>query len=382
MKIYHFTAIVLILTFFSCNNKENPANKDLSLSSLCISDITEQISINLDMMFDSIYFLPLESNEKIVLNNSNDLLINDNHLVYIDGTSVLLFDNQGKFQKKILTRGRGPKEFISIRSPRLTDNGIYYSDGQYRNRICFYEFETESLNFISHDEGHISNLVVDANRMLHFILCSPIINDHFEAILYTQNTDGKVIRKHNFGQISKSQGILSFHRFFNRNNKTFVSSPRIDTIWEITDSTLFQIWTTDIGEPSNLDLNTQTYYNAELIEFSQSNLLFFLQQFDKNGKKNIGGNRELIFVNRKTHEVGKVSNFTIDDFKLSKDFVKIHTLSSNHMIIEINAYKFIEEINSQNISPSGKYSKKLLDLKKSMQEEDNSLLLVGKISDN
>lgn len=360
-----------------------PDVKNLALSTISISDVHEQISINLDEMFDSIYFIPLQTNEKVVLReNRNTILINRNVLIIIDGHSAMLFDKQGRFIRKILTWGRGPKEFNSIRSPRLTNYGIYYNDGQYRDRICFYEFESDSLKFIPHTEGHISNFVIDNNKVLHYLWCGPFFKDHFEAILFSQNMDGIILREKHFGKVHKSEGVLGFHKFYYRNNKIFLSTPRVDTIWEIKDSALIHVWTTDIGDPSKPEINTQTYYNAELIEFSDANILFNLQQFKKVGKRNTGGKRELIYAIRDTHKVGIVSSFVLDDFSISPEFIRIHSQSTSHIVFEMSAYKFIDEFNKQKLSDTGKYSKFLFDLKQSMHENDNSLLIVGVISDN
>lgn len=113
------------LLLYSCrsNQAEQLPVKGDALKGLNISEVKDQIALNLDDLFDSILFIPLETNKQVVLNGyRSEVLINDDYIVVIEETAVILFDKQGQFVKKILTRGRGPKEFNSLRNIHSQSN--------------------------------------------------------------------------------------------------------------------------------------------------------------------------------------------------------------------------------------------------------------------
>jgi len=86
---------------------------DIDLNPFLKEDVLE-----IGRMLKSIRFLPLETTDKCLISEIGDILITESNVYISDtykGGSLLIFDKNGKFLKRI-TRGQGPEEVLELKS--------------------------------------------------------------------------------------------------------------------------------------------------------------------------------------------------------------------------------------------------------------------------
>ena len=109
---------------------------DLGLGQVEVSDSYYEV-------IDSIYIIPLETNDSILIGSISAVLQYGDTLIVVDGQkaqTILAFDLDGNFLYKIGSRGKGRGEYGSINDVKLIDSLIYVSDWSKRSLLCFSVF--------------------------------------------------------------------------------------------------------------------------------------------------------------------------------------------------------------------------------------------------
>lgn len=111
MRYKNFTCFLIGICLWAC--------------SLSIKDKEEKIvdlenwvekSICFSSFVDSITYIPLETKEECLIGKIRDVILSDSIVFVLNGeqSEVLLFDNQGKYLRKISHVGNGPGEYTVI----------------------------------------------------------------------------------------------------------------------------------------------------------------------------------------------------------------------------------------------------------------------------
>jgi DNA-binding beta-propeller fold protein YncE len=319
-----FLNITLIVFLLSCS-KQNGENKDRysaeqvaslkidstkiirvqtdSIIKIDLNPFLKKNDVNFSEMIKNITFTPLETTDASLVSEINDILVTDSNIYVRDsyqGGSVLIFDKEGKYLKRI-ERGQGPEEILSL-------NGIAFDDDQQELVVCHYNF----LSFFT-SEGKFkrrekiplspSYFTVIPGGYLFYSLHGAD-NRHLGSLIEQQIfiTD-KQFRLKSTGfpyQYSKENHYESdrYINLFDKNiNFTFKFT---DTIYQyINDSTVKAKYTIDISDkkiPSQIikELSSNDFFR----EAEQNDYYFF------SGK----------YVENKTHDFFILDNFYIKDY--------------------------------------------------------------------
>ena len=122
MKLIHFVSVsLLIFLGISCKSYKEVEKKD-SAFYVDVESINSTIDLRLSDIAEDLKLIPLETNEASIIGNCN-YFINESYILAIDGIEgIYKFYADGKFKKKLLNVGRGPKEIpmlLKLESPPL-----------------------------------------------------------------------------------------------------------------------------------------------------------------------------------------------------------------------------------------------------------------------
>ncbi len=137
-----FSFLILIIIGISCKTKSESVNFKETIT-ININD--EPIKKTSDI-FEKITYLPLETNDNVLIGNIGLIKKNNNtYLVYDESSELLfLYDSKGKYINKIDNKGKGPGEFIEISDFDIIKNKVVLLVN--RHKLIKYNLNGEFLN--------------------------------------------------------------------------------------------------------------------------------------------------------------------------------------------------------------------------------------------
>lgn len=96
--------------------------------------VEKERHMKLSSIVDSIYYIPLETQDDYLIGNIDKLIVTDKTFYVLDkniSTATYCFNSEGKFIRKIGNRGASDKEYISITDINLYNGDIYIWDAHF-----------------------------------------------------------------------------------------------------------------------------------------------------------------------------------------------------------------------------------------------------------
>jgi hypothetical protein len=194
-----------------------------SIATIDLNPFLKISTLDLGALIESIRFIPLETTEESLISEINNILVTDSNIYIMDtylGGSVLIFDNAGKFIKRI-QRGQGPAEILNLKDIDFDKKNqelvvyhykilsFYTPEGEYkrRERIPFnaFNFSVTPDGYLFRAENGVDNrhlgysenyqlLMTDKNFKLKSVGIPYIYSKELDyGILdYTQTTDKNI----------------------------------------------------------------------------------------------------------------------------------------------------------------------------------------------
>ena len=99
---------------------------------------------------DSISFLKLQTTDKSIIGQIDDILFMDSTIVIVDkriAQAVFLFDYNGRYKTKLSHMGNGPKEYLNLTYVfKMSDSVVAIQDRKKRKVMCFNANDGSFLN--------------------------------------------------------------------------------------------------------------------------------------------------------------------------------------------------------------------------------------------
>jgi hypothetical protein len=255
-------ALILILSFLSCNQHESKQsirkidfNGNLNRTKeLILSDIATDIT-----------YIKLESNINCYISDIKGYFIGNNYIGIQDKQldRLLLFDINGKFIRRIGTKGKGPNEYVSIVSFDIDKNEEFVYIYTWDNYIKKYSISGElvnllKLNFIQSKITYIDN----GEFLLTFPYPASLrFNNYTFGIM---NFEGKILKRMLYRNISGAnpQQTLEHPYVYEYLDTLCFWEKYCDTIYSVTkDKNLVPRWVLDEPKEAN---SLATQKNVEL----------------------------------------------------------------------------------------------------------------------
>jgi len=288
-------------------------------------------------MYKSVKTILLETNESCLIGFIKKMRVYDPYIIILDSyvaKSVLIFDMNGRFIRKIGNVGPGPGEYTRPFDFTVDKEGnaIYVIDG-HLSRINKYDLNTgRFIHSINYEKDVRSfnieyvggKLFADAYFSKH--------SDNNYLIRIIEEPSGKIAGNFlNVKEYGKGISNTSFIRdnvFYPRENSRNVVfvQPLMDQIIELSSesvSSLFEIKSKDAITPEIIKTAMEKNQYQYMMNLMQYNKYFHISGFIEHGNRIIfdyqkGNKFKLILYNKQTHEVGVFQNKWNDLFFLNK----------------------------------------------------------------
>ena len=386
MKIVLLLSALVILT--QCQTKQEGShatyvnvngNKMIDCN---ISDVTDTVDFPLSRIIAKCEMIQLETIKESLFKSVYHVGISDNFIaIHSRGQMpIKLFNRQGKFIRDIGTIGRGPGEFTSLYGIQLDEqaNKLYLTPFAHAQKLIVYSLDNENLPDIPLVYKQ-TKCCAYVNGDIVTVLSMPFKIKDVEPIPIAcqQTTDGKLIQK------IKTPEHLAINPFnekgqFGGFNSELSSSHNAGA---------FDIYTFTWG---NKGYDTLYHYDVKANRLVPKYVASFT------GKKHGSWTYEWksyyytwlfgdkykgakVIVDKKTLKSAffNVINDFYGDIELKKFF-----MSNNGMFIgAMSAFELIKAFDEalKNGDLSNKERKKIETLRKSLHEDDNEILFVGKM---
>jgi len=134
-KTFISIAILLVLTT-SCKKQQTSVSHD----TVSIELGKNPSFISADSVFSDVEYVVLETTDESIFYDINKIELYNDRFYLLDGKqdAILVFDRNGKFEKKLLRKGQGPGEYVSLDDFFIKD-GFLYGLASANRKIFVYD---------------------------------------------------------------------------------------------------------------------------------------------------------------------------------------------------------------------------------------------------
>lgn len=205
--VFPLLLVSVVLFLFGCNSKFR-GNESFERSS--------KESLDLSLLIDttSVKTIKLETTDQCLISSVKQIFLTDNHLFVLNSTpsEIFMFDKNGKFVRKIGSRGRGAGEYLNIENFYIDEcrNEVIVYDSEYCKAFV-YGYNGNFMYTISNKNqpfGHIARL----NDSLYCLSNgSNFIDIESNPAVLILNQNGELVKTfHPRIEIEKKPNIIPF----------------------------------------------------------------------------------------------------------------------------------------------------------------------------
>ena len=174
LKVAKSVCITIFLIVYSCQTGQNISGQ-LDGKYFIDLDMSEQLEIRTSDIFKYVKTIILETSDECIIGRVSEMQIFDMKIYILDriGRSLLVFDMEGRFIRRIGRLGRGPGEYASILDFTIdtANKRIFISDGR---RI--HKYTVDGL--------HIKSVQIEGSIWFSYI-------QYFDGIIFAANRNPK-----------------------------------------------------------------------------------------------------------------------------------------------------------------------------------------------
>lgn len=225
-------------------------------------------TIRLSKYFKNIEFLPLETKNNCMIGEISKVKISQNYIYILDrvGNSLLVFNTNGKFEKKISSIGAGPDEYVKLMDFDVEDGNIFLLDMLSKKVLHYNDFKfinSSKINFLA------TEICIIPNGLLFKNLSFSAMYDRFITTTLDLKIKTKLLSVFNTKTNSTKYNWLSNTTFAKNKSEIYFSPTYNDSIFELDnkDFTIKETKVFDFGTkklPKNDNINN---YNMGDLDF-------------------------------------------------------------------------------------------------------------------
>ena len=159
----HLWGIILCSLCFSCQQKAR------EMTDVRVLHPREAIETDIDVLTDSIAYIPLETSDECLLDNILSAKRDGGCFFVQDGKGLYAFDGTGRFLNEIGRRGNGPEEYLYMDCYALDrTNKLVYVVSNVQKKIFRYTYQGKfhSALYVDPHDANIASLTVCNDSVL------------------------------------------------------------------------------------------------------------------------------------------------------------------------------------------------------------------------
>ena len=370
-----YLPILFLLAVVACTG--NQANlPDRRVPAMDLSTITDTITIELDPQINEYQIVPLETNPTLLIGDGAKYIFVSTDYILVDTEKGLQqFNRQGRFIRQLMSKGKGPDEFIYLGAVIIYKSGLFFTDiTKSRERIYRCDLSTGDVtSFPLAIPGLIDDLAF-LNDSTLMVISDKAGEKGWQSTVFVQDLKGIPSYSRELGTYDLKSRIGYAHIQPDGFGGALFSNPKSDSIVSFTGNQFQPLWYT-------LNLSEfvlgQTYERFLRIVFLYSSKgdLFFEKTLISSAKKTTKfGHRQLVAVRPDSLKASIVRSFRIKelDFDINPF---INYQSKTFAVAEYSAIGFKEKIRAimEKINIVGT-DNSVLDPDNSVLDSDHSVL--------
>ena len=389
--------ITVLYLLISCVGERNASESSNKITNIYLENFLQKEDLEtLSSIASEIIYIPLETNDNSLLRDIWRIVYLENNFLISDMRNIYLFNNEGKFIKRISQKGEGPSDFTTGISNIIIDPST--ND--------FYLFSVDKVIKFDKDANYIRYFLIEnIEEGVYQLYQNGLFTNRSTFMLGVQN------RVKLYGDTSTIYNAIEIDSLGNIINKFINYSPRYaqswlrqmsnnaiiyefnsdikfmdfgnDTIFSVIDDHMIPYVVFNLGEKkSNLIIDNSNerkfsdgYYIRKIIE-DESFLFFELRDANSIIFFNC-------FYNKITKELKLLkNNGLLNDLDGGITFFPQKSFDNNEFIDWKSAEEFKEEILKKNYNEYrakyGEQFEKVYQLAKSLMDDDNPILIITK----
>ena len=389
MKILSYLLLTAVLLLASCSNNNKKTDTSALNHIFDLKNIKDTISLSLSNLITDVSFVRIETSDKILI-SEGDWLVGDKYIVVHERKQgIFQLDKKGGFIRQLTIMGNGPHDTNNALMA-LNDNNdqlIVYR-GRKRSNLLNINLNTgEFLNDIpmNIEAGHICDMYILNDTV---ITCATIAGSSSNGngyYFFSQNFSGDLIDtipiKHRVMAHWNSE-----HRLIKIGNTLHYRPSNSDTIFTVIHNrfTPDYIFNSDCKGSHDKQKPGDVLFSL----VADTKRYFLLRKFVVDKIKPVEGgfatyysNVGLIYVDKDKNKASTVTSFK-NDFTGESSLSNPSPFQSNGYFVQpIQAIKILELIKNAEENEDLKISNReqFIDLKNKIDENDNPILLIGKL---
>ena len=301
MKKHNLIWVVFVLIICACSSSQKGMESSVNTVSIDISNCEE---LDFRKFFDSVKYVPLETNEDVLIGEITKMYLTNEHIIIFDQKTmkIFLFGIDGKFIRNIGKKGEGPDEYLFINDIQFDEKHmLILAHERFRNSIYTYDLSGNLLD--KTQEALISfNSFSKTEEGFWVYSCFSNKNpEHYNLMLLT--SDLQSIKKQFFSQ-KEFVNVTFLPTFMNdEHGRLFFYYPSSNIIYEISG--------TDVTPYLQVDFGNKT------MPYDMINEMESIEEYDKlvSGQNYLGNiskcfiNQDKIFFSFTESGLGVVNNY-------------------------------------------------------------------------
>ena len=389
--LFSLIAGVLLL---SCGQKNSNNVIDIDghkVHFIDIREVSDTIAKSLSDFIADVSFVKLETNEESVISSGKWLAGERYILIFIQKNGLLQFSRDGKFIRKLVSVGEGPQEISAYRAPATiyNDNRLIVQSG--RNRSYLLHINLDTGEFLDNIPVSLKGPLVNIEVRDSIIFCAPFVGagENGRYYMFSQSFSGDIIDtipapplplRNNYADLLIKVG-----------NKFHYHPVNSDTLFKINGDVLEPYYIFHTGRTTE-DMRAKVG-DISFVITSETKAYFIIrkytitkvERFDNgNGRTGVmtNGSVQYIFVDKNRGSASVIYPDLRNDF-LGKqfEFMPNAVFNSEHFLMEISAISLLKIVKQikENKDIIVKSREQLISVGKDVSEEDNPILLIGRV---
>ena len=239
MRVFKLSLLFFLFSLYSCQEKMQ-TTKFIMDSSI---DVIKE-SVKLSSIITVKRIIPLETTDATLIGDLGKIVMfNDKIYVLFKRNTLLVFDDKGKFLRKIGSIGEGPGEYRVIGDFDVTNHAVFLRD---YHKILQYDDNGEFMRSIPFDVNLFGINVVE-DKILGFVTGE-------KHISYIYTHEGKCLNKYHLSSKAASVGASNYYWPYGKNRYIF---PFVDSndafIYDVRNNTYDEVKLVDLPDMLSLD---------------------------------------------------------------------------------------------------------------------------------